>query len=113
MFDYFGKDEAIYFFEKYDRKKHLPLGDLLYTIKNLQNNEEVDYIMTLEEKYERRESSRIQEAIRQGMAQGVEQGLERSGNLIEILLNADRIDDLKKAASDSEYMQKLFEEYNI
>ena len=51
---------------------------------------------------------------RRGFQQGIQQGIQQGKNSINtlnmILLNANRIDDLKRAAMDEEYQTKLMKE---
>ena len=112
QFDYFGIDEAVYFFQRMDPQKSLPLGDDSYIIiintrcrhkvpeslkalfdyinegrvctednfiekvhnkvVELQQDEEVAQIMTMEEEYERRNTA----ARREGRAEGEAAGRE-------------------------------------
>ena len=41
------------------------------------------------------------------------EGENRVNALIEILLNNNRLEDLKKAATDKEFQKQLFEEFNL
>ena len=110
QFDYFGIDEAVYFFQRMDPQKSLPLGDDSYIIiintrcrhkvpeslkalfdyinegrvctednfiekvhnkvVELQQDEEVAQIMTMEEEYERRNTAARREGLEQGRAEG-------------------------------------------
>ncbi len=156
-FDYFGLGDSVYFFERYNTKNHLSLGDQSYTIivntkgigedvpiglKNLfsyindgiiqtgdgfikrihekvesiQEDKEVEYIMTLEEEYERRITAAERRASERGLKQGREQTiaeLEKVNKLTEILLDENRLDDLRKAAADTEYQRQLMAEFNL
>ncbi len=61
------------------------------------------------------------EGRKEGIAEGLEKGLkkgrkmeaERMDKLVSELLKANRVDDLKKATSDSEFKNKLFREFNL
>ena len=110
QFDYFGIDEAVYFFQRMDPQKSLPLGDDSYIliintrcrhkvpeslkalfdyinegrvctednfiekvhnkVVELQQDEEVAQIMTMEEEYERRNTAARREGLEQGRAEG-------------------------------------------
>lgn len=114
QFDPFGRDETLYFFQRMDQQKSLPLGDDSYIIVlntrcsrkapgslkalfdyinegkvsagdgfigkihnevvPLQQDEEVTQIMTMEEEYERRNTSARREGLEQGLEQGRAQG---------------------------------------
>ena len=49
----------------------------------------------------------------EGRAEGRKLEAERMDKLVSELLKANRIDDLKKATSDSEFKSKLFREFNL
>ena len=57
------------------------------------------------------------EGLEQGLEQGRESGIEDGLNLINqlnnLLLRDDRIEDLKKAASDIAYQKQLIREYHL
>lgn len=48
-----------------------------------------------------------------GLAEGRAEGTNRMARLVEALLNANRYDDAKKAASDEDFREKLFREFNL
>lgn len=58
------------------------------------------------DKYENR-------GIQKGMRQGLQQGESRFAALSENLLNLNRIDDLRKAAANKQYRNKLYKEFGI
>ena len=74
--------------------------------------------MLLEEfdvdKYER---TIRQEGMEEGMKQGIEQGqalgVERSNHLARILIEQNRVEDLKRAAFDPAYQKELFREFHL
>ncbi len=74
--------------------------------------------MLLEEfdvdKYER---TIRQEGMEEGMKQGIEQGqalgVERSNHLARILIEQNRVEDLKRAAFDPAYQKELFREFRL
>ena len=49
----------------------------------------------------------------EGEAKGRTEGENKLGALIDSLIDAGRNDEIKKAASDTEYRQKLYEEFGI
>ena len=53
------------------------------------------------------------EGREEGLAKGRKLEAERMDKLVSELLKANRIDDLKKATSDSEFKSKLFREFNL
>ena len=50
--------------------------------------------------------------FREGEKRGEKKGLARLSDLINWLFSQNRIDDVKKAAKDPEYLEKMFEEYD-
>ena len=56
-------------------------------------------------------------AMEKGLKQGIEQGKEQEKGRInflnKILLEEDRLDDLRRSIEDEEYQRKLCEEYHI
>jgi len=48
--------------------------------------------------------------LEQGIEQGIEQGTNVVNRLNQILIDAGRLDDLKRATKDKEYQNKLIEE---
>lgn len=51
--------------------------------------------------------------LREGREQGRKEGQETSAQLLQYLIQANRIDDIKKAAFDPDFRQKLFEEFHL
>lgn len=50
------------------------------------------------------------DGIDEGIKRGIGQGIDQVNRLIEVLIEAGRIDDLKRSASDAEYQKKLMKE---
>ena len=53
------------------------------------------------------------EGRKEGEAKGRKEGEERLGMLMNLLLKENRHDDVAKAASDADFREKLFKEYDI
>ena len=53
------------------------------------------------------------EGLKEGLSEGRRMEAERMDRLVSELLKANRIEDLKKATSDSEFKNKLFREFNL
>ena len=70
--------------------------------------------MLLEEfdvdKYER---TIRKEGMEEGIEHGLELGVERSNHLARILIEQNRVEDLKRAAFDSAYQKELFREFHL
>lgn len=54
-----------------------------------------------------------QEGIQKGMQQGMQQGMERISNLMRILLDSGRNEDVRRSVEDKEYRDKLLQEFNL
>lgn len=67
-------------------------------------------VCELFDQYERR-------GIEKGMERGIEKGMERGENrfarLVQILMDSGRNDDLRKAATDQKYRERLYQEVNL
>ena len=59
----------------------------------------------------------IEKGLAQGIQQGLEKGLEEGQNrlalLVGRLLDAGRVDDLKKVSYDEEYREKILKEFGL
>ena len=59
----------------------------------------------------------LEKGLEQGLQQGLEKGLEKGQNrlalLVGHLLNAGRMDDLKRVSFDKEYREKLLKEFGL
>ena len=55
----------------------------------------------------------VEEGIEKGIEQGIQQGQNRLALLVGHLLNAGRMDDLKRVSFDEEYREKLLKEFGL
>ena len=55
----------------------------------------------------------VEEGIEKGIEQGIQQGQNRLALLVGHLLNAGRMDDLKRVSFDEEYRAKLLKEFGL
>ena len=55
----------------------------------------------------------VEEGIEKGIEQGMQQGQNRLALLVGQLLNAGRMDDLKRVSFDEEYREKLLKEFGL
>ena len=59
----------------------------------------------------------LEQGLEQGLQQGIEKGLEKGQNrlalLVGQLLNAGRMDDLKRVSYDEAYREKLLKELGL
>ena len=62
---------------------------------------------------ERGEKLGLERGEKLGLEHGEKLGQERVNRLYALLLSDSRIDDVKRAAVDSEYLEKLFKEYQL
>ena len=54
-----------------------------------------------------------EDGIEKGMEEGMEKGMEKTNRLIICLSEQNRMEDILKAAKDSDYQKKLFTEFNL
>ena len=55
----------------------------------------------------------MEKGIEKGIEQGMQQGQNRLAHLVGHLLNAGRMDDLKRVSFDEEYREKLLKEFGL
>ena len=55
----------------------------------------------------------VEEGIEKGIEQGMQQGQNRLALLVGNLLNAGRMDDLKRVSYDEAYREKLLKEFGL
>lgn len=58
-------------------------------------------------------NSQMSSSREEGRKEGILIGEDRDSHLNELLLNDNRIDDLKRAGSDAKYREKLYKEYGL
>ena len=49
----------------------------------------------------------------EGREEGTKQGVDRMARLIKILIQSDRLADLERASTDTEYRERLFREFDL
>ncbi len=69
--------------------------------------------MTLEEEYLRRETKAERKGRAAGLDEGRAEATDRLNKLNDLLLDAGRMDDLKKSFHDSAYQQQLLAEFGL
>ena len=55
----------------------------------------------------------IEEGKREGIIEGRQEGEEKLSNLMNLLYREHRFEDIGRVASDKQYKEKLYKEYNI
>ena len=58
-------------------------------------------------------NSQMSSSFKNGEARGEKRGEKRVNSLYEKLMNAGRMEELKKAISDKSYREKLYKEYDL
>ena len=109
--DLLSNDKA---FRNIDRDSAIAINT--FTNLNLtipENQEVVDVCKAVEEwRQEEREEGRV-EGHAEGRAVGHQEGEDKLARLIDALINAGRNDDIAKVATDRNYREKLYLEFNI
>ena len=80
-----------------------------------------DYVRLLQEQIKRIKQNRdwegkymlLEEMMRDEREEGRQEGQERMSQLILLLLKQNRNEDIAKAASDRDYQEQLFKEFNL
>lgn len=99
------------FFEK--RAHDIYLSDYA-TVKDMLAETKGELTETKDELHETKaELAEAREALADGKAQGKQLGEMRVNRLIKILGEEGRIDDILRAAEDSEFQEKLFKKYGL
>ncbi len=94
----------------YNGEKEAPEEQILRLSDAFENKEKEFDV----DKYERSlKNEGIEIGIQQGVQQGIQQGTERINKLNCLLLEQNRIADLKRAIQDAEYQEQLFREFNL
>lgn len=93
-----------------------PTMRLLYAITG--EKEVLDMIADMQCRQEKGEEVRMGEyyitkCVRQGRQQGIQEGIQQGMDLIRILLDSGRNEDVKRSAEDKEYREKLLREFNL
>lgn len=136
-FDYPGAGKPVYFFQHYDVKNDLCLNDEAYIIiLNTKCNPDLvpdrlkplfayindptriedEFIQQIEERvlrFNTQEWRRKQVTLEHLLDNEREKGEERLNKLYELLFAQNRVEDVKRATTDSEYRQKLYEEFGL
>ena len=93
------------------------ISEFTFTLYEMSEDEKIRYQCFARERYEHDRASAIEYGIEQGIERGIEQGIERGHNQITALnlklIEANRIDDLTHASTDSQYLQQLLKEFNL
>ena len=58
-------------------------------------------------------SDERKEARAEGLSEGLAKGQAKANKLVQLLAQQNRMDDIIKAANDSEYQEQLFKEFNL
>ena len=66
--------------------------------------------MTLQMSYQEKYELGVQDGIELGREQGIEQGIDKINRLHDILIEQNRLDDLKRAIKDKEFEKSLMKE---
>ena len=137
--DFFGRGLPAYHFDRFCTEIDMALGDGLHIIyvngqyrgdddmgrlmhdfsctcaADMTYNELAERVRYFKETEEGLESmSRtVEEYGEECRARGREEGADRLGRLMSILFEQNRMEDAKKASSDSIYREKLFKEFSI
>lgn len=74
---------------------------------------EYDEKMHMEHTFEEGREAGLEQGFKQGQKSGLEQGQKQILFLTQKLLDANRLEDLKKASSDEKYREILLKEFHL
>ena len=89
--------------------KDSSISEFTFTLHEMSEDEKIYYQCLARERYERDRAS----CLAYGMEQGMVQGMERISKLHQFLIEADRLDDLKRSTTDPDYQAQLLKEFNL
>ena len=141
-YDPFGQDRPVYYFQSWDVKNSLNIGDAAFTIVlNTKCSPEkvptelqafYDYmndpakcegsqlVKDIDERVHKYNSQewrvrrmRFDELRRAEYEKGIADTTEQLNKLISLLLAEDRVEELKKAAENTDFQKQLFEEFGL
>ena len=104
---------------KLDREGEKKMNVLLekYRKKAVEEGIEKGLAQGMQQGLEKGLEQGLEQGLQQGLQQGLEKGLEKGQNrlalLVGQLLNAGRMDDLKRVSFDEEYREKLLKEFGL
>ena len=104
---------------KLDREGEKKMNVLLekYRKKAVEEGIEKGLAQGMQQGLEKGLEQGLEQGLQQGLQQGLEKGLEKGQNrlalLVGHLLNAGRMDDLKRVSFDEEYREKLLKEFGL
>ena len=85
--------------------KDSSISEFTFTLHEMSEDEKIYQQCLARERYERDRASCL--------AYGIEQGMEKVNKLINLLIEANRLDDLKRSTTDPEYQAQLLKEFNL
>ena len=93
------------------------ISEFTFTLYEMSEDEKIRYQCFARERYEHDRASAIEYGIEQGIELGIEQGIEQGHNQINklnhLLIESNRLDDLKRSTTDPAYQAKLLKEFNL
>ena len=104
---------------KLDREGEKKMNVLLekYRKKAVEEGIEKGLAQGMQQGLEKGLEQGLEQGLQQGLQQGLEKGLEKGQNrlalLVGHLLNAGRMDDLKRVSYDEDYREKLLKEFGL
>ena len=89
--------------------KDSSISEFTFTLHEMTEDEKIRQQCMARERYEHDKAS----CIAYGIRQGIEQGMEKINKLNNLLIQANRLDDLKRSATDPAYQEKLLKEFEL
>ena len=93
--------------------KDSSISEFTFTLHEMTEDEKIYQQCLARERYERDRASCIAYGIEQGIEQGSEQKGKQLNQLFNLLIEANRVDDLKRSTTDPEYQAQLLKEFNL
>ena len=85
--------------------KDTSISEFTFTLHEMTEDEKIYQQCLARERYERDHASML--------AYGIEQDMKKITTLYNLLIKANRLDDLKRSTTDSKYLEELLKEFGL
>ena len=93
--------------------KNSSISEFTFTLHEMSEDEKIYYQCLARERYECDKLSCIAYGKKQGLDEGLQQGRNQINELVHLLIEANRFDDLKRSTTDPAYQAELLKEFNL
>ncbi len=94
-------------------KNNSSISEFVFTLHEMTEDEKIWEQCLARDLYDHDLASATENGIEKGIEQGIQQGMQQFSQLILKLTEANRMDDITRAASDKQYLEQLLKEFNL